>query len=116
MIEHAEPGGVICTTRNSVTGAVVDVEREAALLGVERLGAVDVGDRHDHEFELEVHRADCTESASEEVRMKVLFCAGFSPIVPDRDASLAFYEQTLGIAFDRDDEIRLRRPPATSTA
>jgi predicted enzyme related to lactoylglutathione lyase len=35
--------------------------------------------------------------------MKILFCAGFSPIVPDRDASLAFYEQTLGIAFDRDD-------------
>jgi catechol 2,3-dioxygenase-like lactoylglutathione lyase family enzyme len=35
--------------------------------------------------------------------MNVLFCAGFSPIVPDRDASLAFYERTLGIAFDRDD-------------
>jgi predicted enzyme related to lactoylglutathione lyase len=35
--------------------------------------------------------------------MKVLFCAGFSPIVSDRDASLAFYEQALGIQFDRDD-------------
>ena len=35
--------------------------------------------------------------------MKVLFCAGFSPIVPDREASLAFYEQTLGIHYDRDD-------------
>ena len=35
--------------------------------------------------------------------MKVLFCAGFSPIVPDRAASLAFYEQTLGISFDRDE-------------
>ena len=35
--------------------------------------------------------------------MRVLFCAGVSPIVPDRDASLAFYEQTLGISFDRDD-------------
>jgi len=35
--------------------------------------------------------------------MKVLFCAGVSPIVSDRDASLAFYEQTLGISFDRDD-------------
>ena len=35
--------------------------------------------------------------------MKVLFCAGVSPIVPDREASLAFYEQTLGIAFDRDE-------------
>lgn len=35
--------------------------------------------------------------------MKVLFCAGVSPIVPDREASLAFYEQTLGISFDRDE-------------
>ena len=35
--------------------------------------------------------------------MKVLFAAGFSPIVPDLDASIAFYEQALGITFDRDD-------------
>jgi predicted enzyme related to lactoylglutathione lyase len=35
--------------------------------------------------------------------MKVLFAAGFSPIVPDLDASIAFYEQGLGITFDRDD-------------
>jgi predicted enzyme related to lactoylglutathione lyase len=35
--------------------------------------------------------------------MKVLFCAGFSPIVSDREASLAFYEGTLGIRYDRDD-------------
>ena len=35
--------------------------------------------------------------------MKVLFCAGVSPIVPDREASLAFYEQTLGVPFDRDE-------------
>src|SRR5215831_9164493 len=35
--------------------------------------------------------------------MKVLFCAGVSPIVSDREASLAFYEDTLGISFDRDD-------------
>ena len=35
--------------------------------------------------------------------MKVLFAAGFSPIVPDLDASIAFYEQVLGITFDRDD-------------
>jgi hypothetical protein len=34
---------------------VVDVEMEAALLGVERLGPVDVGDRDDYELELEVH-------------------------------------------------------------
>jgi len=36
--------------------------------------------------------------------MKVLFCAGFSPIVSDREASLAFYEATLGIRYDRDDD------------
>src|SRR5438046_10511507 len=35
--------------------------------------------------------------------MKVLFAAGFSPIVPDLGASIGFYEQTLGITFDRDD-------------
>jgi predicted enzyme related to lactoylglutathione lyase len=35
--------------------------------------------------------------------MKVLFAAGFSPIVADLDASIAFYEQVLGITFDRDD-------------
>jgi predicted enzyme related to lactoylglutathione lyase len=36
--------------------------------------------------------------------MKVLFCAGVSPIVPDRDASIAFYETTLGIRYQRDDD------------
>jgi catechol 2,3-dioxygenase-like lactoylglutathione lyase family enzyme len=34
--------------------------------------------------------------------MKVLFCAGFAPIVSDLVASAAFYEQTLGIPFQRD--------------
>ncbi len=34
--------------------------------------------------------------------MKVLFCAGFAPIVSDLAASAAFYEQTLGIPFHRD--------------
>lgn len=29
--------------------------------------------------------------------MKVLFCAGFAPIVSDLDASVAFYGRTLGI-------------------
>ena len=29
--------------------------------------------------------------------MKVLFCAGFAPIVSDLDASVAFYGSTLGI-------------------
>ena len=41
-IEQAEPGGVSWTTRNVVAGAVVDVEVEAELLGVELLGAVHV--------------------------------------------------------------------------
>jgi catechol 2,3-dioxygenase-like lactoylglutathione lyase family enzyme len=34
--------------------------------------------------------------------MKVLFAAGFAPIVSDLDASVAFYERTLGIPFRRD--------------
>ena len=55
VIEHAEPGGVSCTTRNVVAGAVVDVAVEAGLL-VEGLGPVDVADRQHHELELEVHR------------------------------------------------------------
>lgn len=38
-----------------VVGLVVDVEVEAALVGVEGLGAVDVGDWQQDEFELEVH-------------------------------------------------------------
>ncbi len=29
--------------------------------------------------------------------MKVLFCAGFSPIVRDRDESMRFYKRTLGL-------------------
>ncbi len=37
--------------------------------------------------------------------MKVLFVAGFAPIVRDRDASLAFYEQALGLPLERDDEV-----------
>jgi len=35
--------------------------------------------------------------------MKILFCAGFAPIVSDLDASVAFYERTLTIpGFHRD--------------
>src|SRR5690242_19022989 len=36
--------------------------------------------------------------------MKVLFASGFAPIVRDRDASLRFYEKTLGLPLERDDE------------
>ena len=36
--------------------------------------------------------------------MKVLFAAGFAPIVRDRAESTRFYEETLGIPFQRDDE------------
>jgi predicted enzyme related to lactoylglutathione lyase len=35
--------------------------------------------------------------------MKVLFVAGVSPIVRDRDASVQFYERVLGIPLDKDD-------------
>jgi predicted enzyme related to lactoylglutathione lyase len=37
--------------------------------------------------------------------VKVLFAAGFAPIVRDRDESIRFYETTLGIPFQRDDEV-----------
>ena len=56
-IEQADPGGVSCTTRTPSTGLDVHVDDEAELLGVERLGPVDVGDRDRHEFELHVHVA-----------------------------------------------------------
>jgi len=36
--------------------------------------------------------------------MKVLFVAGVSPIVPDLDASIAFYRDTLGLALEHDAE------------
>jgi predicted enzyme related to lactoylglutathione lyase len=36
--------------------------------------------------------------------MKVLFVAGVSPIVRDRDASIGFYERVLGITLDKDDD------------
>ena len=36
--------------------------------------------------------------------MKVLFVAGFGPIVSEQQASEAFYVGTLGLAFERDGE------------
>jgi catechol 2,3-dioxygenase-like lactoylglutathione lyase family enzyme len=36
--------------------------------------------------------------------VKVLFASGFAPIVRDRDASLRFYRDTLGLPLERDDE------------
>jgi catechol 2,3-dioxygenase-like lactoylglutathione lyase family enzyme len=36
--------------------------------------------------------------------MKVLFAAGFTPIVRDRDASLRFYRETLGLPLEHDEE------------
>jgi predicted enzyme related to lactoylglutathione lyase len=44
-----------------------------------------------------------TPDAAHTGRMKILFVAGFTPIVKDRDESLRFYEQTLGLPFERDD-------------
>ena len=54
-IEHADPGGVSCTKRISSLTRVVVVGVEADLLGVERLGAVDVGDGDRDQLELPVH-------------------------------------------------------------
>jgi catechol 2,3-dioxygenase-like lactoylglutathione lyase family enzyme len=36
--------------------------------------------------------------------MKVLFVAGVSPIVRDREASIEFYEGVLGIPMEKDDD------------
>ncbi len=38
--------------------------------------------------------------------MDVLFVAGFGPIVRDREASREFYERTLGLPLDGDDDYR----------
>jgi predicted enzyme related to lactoylglutathione lyase len=37
--------------------------------------------------------------------VKVLFASGIAPIVRDRDESIRFYETTLGIPFQRDDDV-----------
>jgi catechol 2,3-dioxygenase-like lactoylglutathione lyase family enzyme len=36
--------------------------------------------------------------------VKVLFCSGVSPIVRDRDASIRFYRDTLGVPLQVDEE------------
>ena len=54
MIEHAEPGGVSCTTRKSGAGGEVGVEPPPQRL-VELLGPIDVGDGQDDDLELHVH-------------------------------------------------------------
>ena len=61
VIEHADPGGVICTTPEIVVRRMVDVEAEADLLRVERLCPIHVRDRDEHQLELEVHLAPFVE-------------------------------------------------------
>ena len=55
VIEQAEPGRRQLHDAEVFVGLVVDVDVEAHLVGVERLGTVDVRDRNHHELELEVH-------------------------------------------------------------
>ena len=55
VIEHAEPGRRHLHDAELLARLVIDVEREAELLGVERLRPVDVRDRDEHELELQVH-------------------------------------------------------------
>ena len=72
-IEHAEPGGVSCTTRNSSPRWWSTCNVEAHLLDVERLGTIDVRDGDHDEFELSsprwslrrCRRLDCRSSVRE---------------------------------------------------
>ncbi len=53
VIELADPGGVICTTRNPSVELVSTSRWKAELLRIEGLGAVYVRDRDQHELELQ---------------------------------------------------------------
>jgi hypothetical protein len=54
MIEHAEPGGVSCTTRKSSPAALVGVQPPTQHL-IETLSPVDVGNGHDHNLDFQIH-------------------------------------------------------------
>jgi hypothetical protein len=54
VIEFADPGGVICMTRNPSVGLVSTSRLKTELLRVEGLGAVHVPDRDQHELKLGV--------------------------------------------------------------
>ena len=54
-IEHGEPGGVNCTTRQSGAVGEIGVEPPPQAL-VEALGAIDVGHRNDDDLELQIDR------------------------------------------------------------
>ena len=58
MIEHDDPGGVICTTTEVITGGDVGVFTALERVGVERLRSVDIGDGNDDDFEFQVHGRD----------------------------------------------------------
>ena len=57
-IEQAEPCGVSCTTRKSGPVLVSTSRSKPSLVEVERLGAVDVADGDDHQFERVVHGSE----------------------------------------------------------
>jgi hypothetical protein len=54
-IEHADPGGISCTTRTD-SWADIYVLHESELVDIEGLGAVDVNDAHRDELQLHFDR------------------------------------------------------------
>ena len=56
-MEHGEPGGVSCTTRQSSPAGEIGVQPPPQAL-VEALGAIDVGHRNDDDLELRVDHLD----------------------------------------------------------
>ena len=55
MTEHGEPGGVICTSRQSSPLREIGVQPPTQAL-VEALGAIDVGHWNDDDLELQIGR------------------------------------------------------------
>ena len=70
MMEHGEPGGVNCTTRQSSAAGEVGVQPPPQAL-VEALGAIDVGHRNDDDLELRFDHP----IAREPVARSLLSCA-----------------------------------------
>src|SRR5450759_641847 len=51
-------------------------------------------------------RADASSAPTIEAHMDVVFVAGFGPIVSDMAVSRRFYEKTLGLALEGDEDYR----------
>ena len=64
-MEQAEPGGVSCNESQGLADLVVVVGVEADLVHVERLGAVDIGNRDGDELDLPVHAGNLHAGSSE---------------------------------------------------